>query len=135
MSYIYIFVFLILVFVIFSLRKGNRYTFEHELKKSESPIETMMLNALHEYEYKPYAQIPCKSYRIDVALYYKGKKIAIECDGKQFHSSPEQKEHDRIKDSVLKKEKWIVLRFTGSEIYSHMDDCLRMINSVVHRKK
>jgi very-short-patch-repair endonuclease len=59
-------------------------------------------------------QVRCGKYRIDLALV--GPRIAIECDGKAYHSSPEQKAHDRRKDAYLHKNGWKVLRFSGRQI-------------------
>ncbi|MBO8155871.1 MAG: DUF559 domain-containing protein [Bacillaceae bacterium] len=43
-----------------------------------------------------------------------------ECDGKAYHSSPEQKTHDRKKDRYLSRRGWTVLRFSGSEIHRNV---------------
>lgn len=122
----------ILLIIVLQL-KTKKYSFEKEFRKCESPIEEKMMKALYENGYKPYAQIPCRGYRIDIAIYYKGKKIAIECDGKAFHSSNSQLKHDETKDRVLKKEKWRVLRITGSEIHRNVSDCVNKVN--VYSKK
>jgi hypothetical protein len=46
------------------------------------------------------------------------KKIAIECDGYDYHSSPIQKREDDIRARKLKKSGWKeILRYSGSEIY------------------
>ncbi|WP_308162466.1 hypothetical protein [Bacillus sp. ISL-7] len=45
--------------------------------------------------------MPCGKYRIDIA--FVGPRIAIECDGKDFHSSPKQKAHDYKKNAHLRK--------------------------------
>jgi hypothetical protein len=38
--------------------------------------------------------------RIDLARY----GLEIECDGKAYYSTPEQKRHDRKKDNYLRKQ-------------------------------
>ena len=120
------------IICIVAISKTKRYSYNREFKKCESPIEEQMFNALKKKGYKPYTQIPCRGYRIDVALYHKRRKIAIECDGKAFHTSPKQVQHDKTKDMVLKKEKWIVLRFTGSEIYKSSEKCVEEIERYLH---
>lgn len=107
--------------------KKSRYSFERELKKCESPIEEQLMKAFYQKGYKPYAQVSCGKYRIDISIYYKGHKIAIECDGKQYHSSKEQLEHDRIKDMVLERNRWKVYRFTGSMIYKDAAGCVERV--------
>ena len=67
------------------------------------------------------------NYRIDIALVLNRKigekiistkKIALECDGYDYHSSPKQKKDDDIRTRKLKKSGWKdVLRYSGSELY------------------
>lgn len=74
--------------------------------------------------YKARAQVPCGKYRIDFVI----RDIAIECDGKKYHSSPERKARDRRKSFYLRKNGYRkVMRFTGSEIFTKMPDVLRRI--------
>lgn len=69
-------------------------------------------------------------YRIDIAFILKRrdwyndnkiieeKKIAIECDGYDYHSSPNQKREDDKRARKLKRNGWReILRYSGSEIY------------------
>ncbi|WP_242486874.1 endonuclease domain-containing protein [Peribacillus sp. TH16] len=76
-------------------------------------------------------QVPCGRYRIDLAL--QSYRIAIECDGKAFHSSPEQKAHDRRKNKYLRKNGWKVLRFSGSAINGRMRKVLERIDKEKNR--
>ena len=51
-------------------------------------------------------------------------KIAIECDGHDFHEkTKEQVRHDRQRERALTKEGYTVVRFTGSEIYADPGHC------------
>lgn len=46
------------------------------------------------------------------------KKIALECDGFDYHSKPEQYRKDKERERYLKSVGWTdVLRYSGSEIY------------------
>lgn len=68
-----------------------------------------------------------KYYLLDIALIVRRKfdngksvilhKICIECDGHEYHSSPEQKESDNIRSRKLTSLGWTVLRYSGREIY------------------
>ncbi len=75
-------------------------------------------------------------YRIDIAFILKTRnwednnkiieerKIAIECDGYDYHSSPSQKREDDIRTRKLKRAGWKeIVRYSGSEIY-HIDNDL-----------
>ena len=58
-------------------------------------------------------------FRIDFAFMFEAKvpHVFVECDGKEFHSTPEQIANDRRKDSLARGAGIRLLRFTGSEIY------------------
>lgn len=49
--------------------------------------------------------------------------LLIECDGKEFHSSPEQIVHDLKKDAAALDRGFLTLRFSGSEIYRQPRQC------------
>jgi very-short-patch-repair endonuclease len=97
----------------------------------ESPIERRLYNVLASRGYEVKAQVPCGRYRIDLAL--PRYRIAIECDGKAYHSSRSQKAHDRKKDQFLRDHGWTVLRFTGSQINGKMAYVIRKIEESVAR--
>lgn len=94
-------------------------------------IETMFWNAAYEKmsrlgTFTP--QVEVGYYRLDFALTaIRGArllKIAIEIDGQDWHSSPEQRDHDYKRDRYLSKEAWQVIRFTGSQVYRNVDACV-----------
>jgi hypothetical protein len=63
-------------------------------------------------------------------------KFAIEADGHAYHErTKEQAAHDRRRDRVLQEHGWMVLRFTGSEIWADTVGCalqvVRALESVV----
>lgn len=120
----------------------NKYDEKKELSLCESPIEVMLFQAMRNSlkdernrKVKVYSQVPCGYYRIDLAVYSKTRKIAIECDGKAYHSTPEQIARDRKKDKFLRKNGWDVLRFTGSEIYNNPEGCVKEIQNLYDTKK
>ena len=67
-------------------------------------------------------------YRYDFAIERDGVVIAvIECDGLEFHSTPEQLERDHAKDLLAKQSGFQVFRFTGREIHSDAAACVEQI--------
>lgn len=72
-------------------------------------------------------------YRIDFFISLSGTtdkpiKIAIECDGHDFHErTKEQARRDKSKDRWLQSSGFIVLRFTGSEIWKDPVDCAEQV--------
>ncbi len=111
--------------------KLKRYSEHREARKCESPIETRLFNALIKEGYQVYTQVPCGKYRIDLAVYSRGRKIAIEADGKAYHSSPSQLKHDEQKNQFLRKSGWKVIRFTGSEIYRNSKNCVQQVEELM----
>ena len=72
----------------------------------------------------PQYRLAC--YRYDFAICVGGEScVLIECDGKDFHSSPEQIENDAEKDRTAIELGKRILRFTGSMINSHSSACAR----------
>jgi very-short-patch-repair endonuclease len=100
-----------------------------ERYKCESPIERRLYDALVFRGYAVSTQVKCGKYRIDLALV--GPQIAIECDGKAYHSSTDQKAHDRRKDAYLKEHGWQVMRFSGRQITSRLPDVLKRIDAKI----
>lgn len=105
---------------------------EYQRTKCESPIERRLFNALSSHCFYVRTQERCGTYWIDLVL--PTYKIAIDCDGKAYHSTPEQKKHDRRKDRFLRKNGWSVLRFTGSDINGNMKKVLRRIMRKVQER-
>lgn len=127
-DYIVFFLLLIVAFVFYGLhlKRGNdeEIYIDLEYSKTESPIERVMYQLLYNNGFYPRTQVRCGKYRIDLVV--RGK-IAVECDGKAYHSSPKQKQHDRKKDKFLKENGYIVLRFSGRDIYRRQHYILRKI--------
>lgn len=68
-------------------------------------------------------------YRSDWAIVVGDLKgvLLIECDGKEFHSSPDQIEHDRNKDQAARDRGWFTWRFTGAQINMDADGIAKRI--------
>ncbi|MFC7443475.1 endonuclease domain-containing protein [Laceyella putida] len=68
---------------------------------------------------------------LEVDLYIPKYKLAIEADGKAYHSSPAQKERDRKKEYVLKKHyKLKVKRFNSNQINKKLDWCVEKVHEI-----
>lgn len=108
--------------------------FKCTINQSESYFLSSNENSLifRDIEIRPqfYEVMDQNHYRIDIAFILKRrdwfndneiieeKKIAIECDGYDYHSSPYQKREDDKRTRKLKRKGWReVLRYSGSEIY------------------
>lgn len=72
-------------------------------------------------------------YRSDWAILNpkRADALLIECDGKDFHSSPEQKAHDAKKDAAALDYGYLTMRFTGSQIHRDADGCAQKVFDAV----
>lgn len=96
-----------------------------------TPIERKMYYALKRAGYDPFPQYRVCGYRLDFAVFENGIKLDIECDGKEYHSAPWQKAHDRKRTRVLNHNGWKVIRFTGSQIHKDVNKCIVRVNKKV----
>lgn len=115
----------VIVYFLNERRPKEAPVLDPEKYKCESPIERRLYEVLKVQGEYIRTQVPCGRYSIDIAL--PAYRIAIECDGEAYHSSPKQKAHDRRKNAYLKANGWKVLRFTGKRIYKDMPGILKRI--------
>lgn len=76
-------------------------------------------------------------YRSDWAIYNPKTTgaLLLECDGKDFHSSEDQKAHDQKKDAAAHDRGYLTMRFTGSQIHRDADGCAQKVWDVVYGGK
>lgn len=55
-------------------------------------------------------------YRLDFAIFCRNGRIAVECDNRKAHSSPQQLARDHAKDSFLIEQGWRVVRLGEKKI-------------------
>ena len=73
-----------------------------------------------------------KRYRLDLAVFCRGGRIAIECDNLKAHSGV-QIGKDKIKDKFLKRNGWHVIRLKEPDIVERTDYCLGLVKKAVER--
>ncbi|MBP2638845.1 MAG: hypothetical protein H6Q72_4752 [Firmicutes bacterium] len=113
------------------------------IESCESPIEKILVTGLFAFMDDielvvengaiwriPQAVIKCcgKVYRADLLLGFsiKGKEysLIIECDGHNFHEkTKKQAQHDKERDRNLTVDGYVVMHFTGSEIWKNPVRC------------
>lgn len=74
-------------------------------------------------------QVEILEYRVDFLIHVKRAhgevKCVVECDGHEFHErTKEQAARDRKRDRDLQGAGYMVLRFTGSQIYREPFNCV-----------
>jgi very-short-patch-repair endonuclease len=78
-------------------------------------------------------QFRLQRFRYDFAIIR--QLVLIECDGKQWHSTPEQLANDQRKDEAARKIGAPLLRFTGSEIFNDVNGCAERVLRELHRQQ
>ena len=101
----------------------------------ESPIErrlaVFLVPRAEQWGFKVICQFKHDRFRYDFAIEKDNKVIAvIECDGSDFHSTPEQLAHDAIKDLLARQAGFVVFRYSGREIHR---DAARCAEEIVFR--
>lgn len=131
-------------------------TFGRYVDRCESPLERRFLIALlfsEAFAFRPVTgrrhaeiaedesgiilgqQVRVGDYRVDFAMKRVGgaRRIAIEVDGRTYHSSPEAVESDKIRDRVLLGCGWSTMRFTSKEVIQDAVGCARQAYEIALR--
>ena len=95
----------------------------------EKELRKKKISAIPQYRLSFYS----KRYCLDFAVFCKNGTIAIECDNKNAHSGRSRVIKDKIKDTVLKQNGWVVLRLTERKILSDLDGCVQMIKRTIRK--
>lgn len=67
-------------------------------------------------------------FRLDFLVSLNGLRIGVECDGKAYHSSAEQKARDEFRDrTILEKSGLRIIRFPCAEIVRNAAHCARIV--------
>lgn len=78
-------------------------------------------------KYRVRPQVEVAGYRIDLVVEGLDKRIAVECDGDEWHG-PEQFEHDMARQRQLERAGWTFVRVRESDFYA---DRQRAVNAIV----
>lgn len=80
-------------------------------------------NLLIDRGYQVIPEYPVIGYRIDLVVQGAEARLAVECDGDQYHTL-ENFEDDQIREQQLRRAGWEFWRLTGSAFYRHKEDAL-----------
>lgn len=72
-----------------------------------------------------------RRYCLDFAVFCKRGSIAIECDNVKAHSGARQKRKDRVKEMMLRRYGWTVIRLTEDGIVSNMNGSLEKVRLAI----
>lgn len=99
--------------------------------RTESPIEKALVAAILDWlsfndivTAEVTTQASIGPYRLDILVEDGGRKLAVECDGAEFHAiTQEQVERDKRRDRYCAARGICVMRFTGAEIHRDPRGC------------
>lgn len=76
-----------------------------------------------------------KRYILDFAYIDDNLKLAIECDGHEFHEKTlEQVERCHVRDYDLQNNGFVVIHFSGSEIYNDPIECAGKVIRLIRKR-
>lgn len=101
-----------------------------------SPLEESFSKRAEEKSLNLIRQYPVGKYKLDFAYIAKlGEetifKVAIEIDGSKYHTTTEQLNNDYKRERFLLLDDWVIVRFTGSEVYNHCRKCLTELEEII----
>lgn len=70
-------------------------------------------------------------YQLDFYIEDRFCRFAIEIDGHEAHKTKEQRSYDYKRERYLQKNKCIVVRFTGTEIFLEVSKCIEELLDVM----
>ena len=116
--------------------------YDELMNKSEEGIEKPLIAALYpklgpSEQKEIEAQHLIDYYDMPVTLpdfAFPDAKIAIYCDGYEFHSERDAFQKDRQQSRELQLQGWCVLRFAGREILNETDAVVRTIEQAIRRE-
>lgn len=85
--------------------------------KSDSDFEDRVITFLVERGYPVIPQYRVGSYRIDLVVGDKERRLAVECDGDAYHSTMEQVRSDLERQANLERLGWTFYRIRGTSFY------------------
>jgi very-short-patch-repair endonuclease len=85
-----------------------------------------VLRRLMENGYNVTAEFPAGAYSIDLVVTGGGRRLAVECDGEQFHG-PDKLREDLERQAVLERLGWTFVRIRGSLFFRDEERALKPV--------
>lgn len=78
-----------------------------------------------------FEQFPLGRYRADFA--FPQIKLAVECDGQAWHSHPDKKAADKMRDAELAKFGWTTVRFSEVDLKEKENEVAKSVTALIYR--
>lgn len=96
----------------------NKDLFVDANAEADSSFEEDVASAIREAGYKVDLQVGCSGYRIDICVKHPKNNdyvLAVECDGRTYHSSKNARDRDRLRQEVLERLGWKFYRIWSTD--------------------
>jgi len=105
--------------------KWGRETLQAEFNRGRaSQFEVDVGSIVLNKGYKVIPQFEVAGYRIDLVVQGENARLAVECDGDQYHG-PDKWAEDLERENILRRAGWEFWRITGSAFYKHEGEALK----------
>ena len=94
---------------------------------SDSEFEKEVAQELKTAGYCFEQQYPVGAYRIDMVVQGDSNRIALECDGEKWHSTPEQIANDMQRQTILERLGWQFIRLRGGQYYRNKERAIEWL--------
>ena len=89
----------------------------------DSDFEVFVMNALSNAGYVAVPQVGVRGFRIDIGVQLQGDNsryiAGIECDGATYHSSPQARDRDKIRQDILESLGWNIYRIWSTDWFAN----------------
>ena len=104
---------------------GRLETGQYTGVQPESDLELSVMDYLKNAGYEPVPQVGVKGFRIDIGVkhpdYPDGYIAGIEVDGATYHSSPQARDRDKIRQDILESQGWKIYRIWSTDWFEDPD--------------
>jgi very-short-patch-repair endonuclease len=103
---------------------GLKSKIEQAQARSESPLETAVIQRVVTAGYPVTPQFEVGGYRIDLVVGTEKSRLAVECDGDRYHTQDDL-QHDLERQALLERLGWRFVRIRGGEFFRDPDRALQ----------
>ena len=105
---------------------------KHGIDEFDSPFEQSVASALREKGWQVQTQVGIGKFRIDQGIIHPRKPgeylAGIECDGAAYHSSASARDRDRIRQAILERQGWNIIRIWSTDYFAHPADTIENVD-------
>lgn len=116
------------------LTTGNKRNKSNIPEPFDSWFEVDIFKQIINHGYRVIPQFKVADYRIDLVIEGMKNRLAIECDGDEWHG-PEQYEKDQWRQRILERAGWRFWRIRGSAFYRDCDQALEPLWQILDEMK